>query len=304
MGLTLKQLATRRTGVSATDVRAIVGLDPYGKSAHDVWASKCLDADEQEESERFELADAIELILVKRLAKARGLTVIRKARSDMTVVHRERPTRLATPDAFFLHDDGGPLDSIGEVKVVSPFQAEGWGKSETTIPDWCVVQVAWQMHVVEVPRVHVGALIWPGVRTYTVERDLELEGLLVEEADRFWQDHVLAKKPPPVDGTEGSRRMLARLFPKSNGARFKASPQVEELARDYFDTKKDLTHAEQLHEQAKQLLILAAGETDGIDGDGWRLHHKLRNAYDATPSPYHVEAKRHFDMRATSKGAR
>lgn len=308
MALTKAQRKVRATGITATDMRAITGLDPYGRGKHDVYIAKVLGEETWEPNEAQELGLAIEPIVVKRVAAARGLRVLRIAPSQMTRVHPSRLSHIATPDAFFVANDsvvpdGHPehADATGQVKVVSPFHAEGWGKSETEIPDWCRVQVAWEQHVTEIGVSHVGALIWPAIRTYTIARDLELEGELVEEADRFMVDHVLAKKPPPVDGSEGSARLLKRLHPRSNGATVKASPSAEEHARMYFQTKRELEHAQQMHEMAKQFLQEACADFEELRGDGWRLRLAWREGYQVTPKPYEVPGARRFDMREVGK---
>ena len=47
-------------------------------------------------------------------------------------------------------------------------------------------------------------------RVYTIERDMELEGLILSHAQHFWHEHVLGKKPPePISVQDASI-----LFPK------------------------------------------------------------------------------------------
>lgn len=305
MPLTERQLAVRRTGITATDIRAIVGLDPYGRTPHDVYLDKLGRSQRSNsEPEYLELGQDIEPVVVKHLARRRNLYVVNVLPDHMTRVHPKFPTHIATPDAFLAalpevpgHFEGA--NSIGQVKVVGGFMAEDWGKSEEgTIPDWCLVQCMWELHVCELETEHVGALIWPQVRSYTVGRDEDLIGSLIEEADRFMLDHVLAKKPPAPDGSEGASRMVRGLFPKPKGPRFKASAQVEELARAYFDSERDAKHANKVHTEAKQMIALACGEAEGIDGDGWRLNYAWREAVDVKPEPYTRAAYRHWDLRA------
>lgn len=306
MSLTAKQLAIRMTGTTATDARALVGLDPYGRTRHDVWLEKCGLSKARSEAEWLSLGTEIEPVVIRRLAARRHFETLAIKPDDMTIVHPKLKTHIATPDAFFISEDAPKrarkakdAENIGQVKVVGPFHAEGWGKSESEeVPDWLRVQTQWEMHVTGHHEEHVGALIWPSLRFYTVASDPELEGLLVEECDRFWVDFVLAKKAPTVDGSEGSSRMLKQLFAIESGPIVKASGEAESLARQYFETKRARELAEQEHETAKQLLQLACGGFAGIDGDGWRLRYCTRKERHVTPEPYTVPSCRHWDIRA------
>jgi predicted phage-related endonuclease len=71
------------------------------------------------------------------------------------------------------------------------------------------------MSCADLAAVHVVGLIGgpSGFRVWYVARDLELEALLEKEASRFWNEHVMTKTPPPLDGTSASRDYLETLYP-------------------------------------------------------------------------------------------
>lgn len=302
--MTEKQLAIRRTGITATDVRVLVGMDPHGRTAHDVWTSKVLGVDDFKSTEATELGEEFEPIVIRRLAMKRGLRVVPRAPDDMTIWHPERPTHIATPDAFF------DQPSIGQVKVVGLHNAHLWGRDDDAnkIPDYVLIQVAWEMYVAGMDVEHVGALTGTEVRPYTIVRSEDgiddLIGTLVEEADRFMVDHVIPKRPPEVDGSAGSKRMLSAIWPRHReGAFMRADATVEGLARSYFEASVRRDAALQDVELAAQLLKTATGDLEGIDGDGWRLLLKWRG-----PTTYTVDKAgyRHLDIRkkGTKKGAK
>jgi hypothetical protein len=188
-------------------------------------------------------------------------------------------------------------DTIGQVKVIGPFHAEGWGESETEIADWCLVQCAWELHVAGKDTEHVGALLWPSVRTYTVRRDPELEGILVESVDKWWKDHIVANRPPKVDGSAGAARMLKAIYRRETGPIVQANPATEGLAFAYFEAKRAKAAAEGRFDLCQQRLQEACASFAGIDGDGWRLRYETRKAYRVEPDPYTVPAHRHWDIR-------
>lgn len=310
MGLTEKQLAMRRTGITATDVRVLAGLDPYGRTPHDVWRSKVLGDEAMAETEAMSIGSELEPMVLRRLAKKVGLFVLPVDPELLTMRHAKVAHHLATPDALLaptrLHDP----EAIAQVKVVGLRAAAEWADADDApdgVPDHVLTQCAWELyvsgHVVE----HVGALLGTEVRAYRIELTPDVASLieaLREVADRFWRDHVVTNRPPAIDGSEGARRMLKALFPKVTVACVQADAQADQLVRDYFERKTAVAQAEQRLEETRQLLITACGSAEGIVGEGWRLLYKHREGYEVTPKPYTVPAGRHFDLRKVEpKGA-
>lgn len=295
--LTAAQQAIRRSGITATDVRVLSGLDPHGRTAHDIYASKVLGVDNYETTEEKELGDELEPIVIRRLASKKGLRLVPREPDAMTIRHPTIAHHVATPDAFF-------SDSIGQVKVVGLHNAHLWGEDEADgIPDYVLAQCAWEMHVSGSDVEHVGALTGTHVLTFTIVRSRDgiddLIGALVDEADRFWTDHVLARVPPPIDGSDGSKRLIAARWPRHREGMIKASADVELSARRYFEAKRRRDEAADAVELASQNLKALTGDAEGIDGDGWRLMLRWRG-----PTSYTVEKEgyRHFDLRAKGAG--
>jgi predicted phage-related endonuclease len=298
--LTEYQRAIRRTGITATDVRVLAGVDPYGRTPHDVWRAKVLGEEDFEETEAMELGHALEPIVVPRLAKKAGLHVLRVDPNEMTLRHPQRESHIATPDAFFAESAFHERHAIGQVKVCGLYSAGHWGSVEDgadAVPEPVLVQCAWELYVSRVVIEYVGALIGTQVRAYRIELTPDIaeliEGLVVV-ADQFWTDHVLTKQPPALDGSEGARRLLSSLYPRNRGAIIKASPEAEAIAREYFEAKRLRDEAGARLELATQGLTACVGDADGLTGDGWRLLLKTR---EETAVNYTRKAYRHFDMR-------
>lgn len=293
MPLTAEQLAMRKTGVTATDVTVLAGLSPFrGSTPHTVWAEKMGLEVPRRFGEQLELGHELEPIVLRRLAMRRDLTLVpgETVRSHLFAHH------LATPDA--LHAPKVPA-AVCEAKAVGLHYAETWGAEDEQIPDHVLAQVTWQMHCTGLEEGFVGALIGTEVRTYRVALDHDLVGALVEAADRFWTDHVLTKTPPAIDGSAGSAEMLRALFPRPRGPIVRASAEIEERARAYFALKAEADAAAERLEEAKQGLISACGEAEGIQGKGWRLKYGWRDAVEV--KAFTRAAGRAFDMRETNK---
>lgn len=305
MPLSPEQIAARRTGLTATDMVILSGVAPFfERTAHDVFAEKIgLDVPPLK-GERFELGHELEPIVIRRTAAKRGLTPV----PGDTMRHPRTPIFLATPDAFHVPDGARRAEAVIEAKAVGLGGASSWGPDESEeIPDHVLVQVAWQMLVCMVPVAFVGALIGTEIRTYRIELGTEVAEMLEALkalAEQFWTDHVVARKPPTIDGSEGSARMVKALFPAVRGPVLRAGPEAEEAARLYFAAQKDMAQAGRELDRAKQILMASCGDCEGIDGDGWRLRLKERPEKVVTPRPYTLPPYRHFDMRTAGGGKR
>jgi len=294
-----EDLAIRRTGITATDVVTLAGLSPYrSASPHLVFAEKVGIAVEPLADEELEMGHELEPIVL-RIAGARlGLTLVKGS----TEASREIAHHIATPDA--LHVPSGTREALAEAKAVGIRHWRTWGQDEEGVPEHVLAQVAWQMHVTTLPLAFVGALVGTEVRTYRLERTPDVDtliGALCEIADRFWVDHVLARKPPTLDGSEGATKMIRAAFPAPRDPMVRASPDAERAAALYFASKAAKATTEREHETAKQLLIAACGQAEGLVGDGWRLRMPARKAYSVSPKPYTVPEGRRFDMRESTE---
>jgi putative phage-type endonuclease len=294
VSLTAKQLEQRKGGITATDIVALAGLSPF-RTAHDVFLDKCGTAPAWEGNEATSLGNELEPIVLRRLAEKRGLFVL--PREPVTLAHPKHARHLATPDAWLsktrLHD----AEALGEAKVVGLRMAEDWGDDGEPDgpPDAVIAQVTWQMHVTGMRLTYIGALLGTEVRTYAVPLDDDLEGALVDTADAFLTDHVDPRKPPAIDGSPSSARMLKGLFPRARAVTTVADEQTNALAAQYLAQAARAKQEGAELEKLKQLLMAACGDAEALSGRGWRLFYKQREA--TTVAAYERAAYRHFDMR-------
>jgi predicted phage-related endonuclease len=297
MSLTAKQLEIRRSGITAGDVRALSGRDPYGRTAHNVWLDKFGLEDPSNDTEAKSLGEACEPIIVRSIVHHTTLSPVSRDPESLTVRHRKHKHHIATPDVFLSLSPLEKASSLGEAKLVGFWNRQDWGPSGSDeFPDWALIQCTWQGYVANLPRVHLAAMLGTEIRHYTIEIERELVGVLVERADRFTVDHIKTRKPPPIDGSKGSAATLAKIYPRAKGAIMKAGPQAEKYAARYLKAEADLEAAELEREKAKQALIVLVGSCDGMKGDGWTVVHRNRAAYVVQSKSYTVRAGRRFRM--------
>jgi putative phage-type endonuclease len=322
VSLTKEQLELRRQGLSSSDIVALSGTVPFKKrkTVYDVWLDK-VHPDKvkpTEVIEAMELGHETEPIIVRRVAKQLGLAVVYP---QTTVRHPTIEWAMSTPDALVVESEQRGVVSkefaskyyaqniargLIECKLVGVHVADFWGESgdiENGPPDFVYTQVVWQMMVTGLPFCVVGAMIGTEVRTYRVEFDdaaKEYAEALVEMGAKFRADHVLTERPPPVDGSEPSRNMLAALFQKHNQVQIKADPQAEEAARAYFEAQRQVKEAKDLADNAKTVLMAKIQGNYGIRGEGWRCNWAEQKGYHV--EGYDVPPMRKFDLRPTKRG--
>jgi predicted phage-related endonuclease len=182
----------------------------------------------------------------------------------------EYPWMLATVDGLAWNPDQ-TLAGIVEAKTGSHRALSHWADEET--PVYYVTQVQWYMRILGAPCAFVCALL--DTNTYVervIERDEDLIRDLVDVAAEFWS-YVEHDEPPPVDGSETTRRTLA-------SARAHAG-EVVELDRSWL---KEVAHRAELTEtisllEAERAVIdnrfraaMGAAEVTVIDGQRVASH--------------------------------
>lgn len=132
-----------------------------------------------------------------------------------SLFHRNLPWLSATPDGIVLAADGSWQYVAPQVKNVGLRQSDRW---EDGPPTEYYVQAVVEMAVTDLPRLDFAVLVGgQDFRTFTVERDLDVEASVIEACSTFWE-HVTSDTPPPVDGSEAYFEYLAEKAAKHTGA--------------------------------------------------------------------------------------
>lgn len=281
MTITATQKSARMTGVGASEVAAVLGLDPY-RSAYDVWAEKTgkLEA-EKVDSEAASLGNELEPLLLKRAAGLLGKPVV------------PAPERFEAPNGvMFAHLDGmvGHALSGSDIVEAKSSMLEGdWGEPGThLVPERVAIQVQAQMFCADSSVAHViFASTKFGLRgfrpeLYRVERSLVLIDAIEEGVCNFWLRHVQKDIPPPQSlPTEEVYKRFRRTVGKTVTI-------ADSLVRAYIDANEQAKQAEKAKESTKAALIAALGDAEvGESGIG-TVFYKLqqRKGYTVAATEY------------------
>lgn len=320
MALTVEQIEQRRHLLTASDIAAVVGVNPF-HSPLNVWIEK-VDGKTREDTWRSKRGQAVEDLILQAASQMRA---VRIARSPITLVHPNKTWLGATPDGVVVDGEPaivwsrvedlseqpvGPARAVVEAKDVGLRVAHHWNHPETEdpiVPDYVMVQTQVQLTVVravhpEASKAIVGAWLpyEEEPRIYDVAHDPELEHAILEVAERFWFDNVLAKKPPKARSAEEQIRILKRLFPKPTKPEYlPSSVEFELLAQQFIEAREAKKAAEARMEQLEASFIEKIADWPGVDGHGWKAHYKHREGYEKRA--HFVKPGRVFDLRVSKK---
>lgn len=256
--LTEAQLKLRRTGITATDIGAIAGLNKF-KSPMDVWLDKKGQAEEVQPNDAIESGNRLEEPLAQWYADRQGVELV----TCDTVRHPEHRWMLATPDR--LHAD---KSRVVEIKNVGMRSAKRW---DNGVPEMTTAQVIWQQGVTGIHDGVVVALI--GGTAYRMEPvpwDEEVANMLMEVGQEFWTAHVLKDIPPAIDASDAWAKHLREKFPKAVGEMVATTPEAEVVASTYLTCKEQIARLKEDQAAAQHMLQSLIEGNRGIQGDGWQ----------------------------------
>lgn len=265
MSLTAEQQAIRARAIGGSEIATVAGLNPYARPI-DVYLRKV--GQEPERKDTSHLLRGVHLgpALVTWYEAITGKVVTHHGANEATLVSATHPLVVATPDGI-VHtaSRSSKAERVLEAKAPHWRNADRWGEPGTDeIPDEYVPQVIWEMAAASVERADVAALIDGDLKIYTVAWDGELFEVLYDKAQQFWRDHVLARVPPPADGSDSHGEYLARRFPASVGELRQATESEESMVLEYRKVREAREMAEAKEAELKQLLQEAIGEGEGL----------------------------------------
>ena len=254
--LTQEQQKIRSNGIGASESAALVGADPY-RGPIDIYARK-LGLTENVETFHTKRGTYLEPALRQWASDEIGV----KFRPCESLVLSDHPHVLATPDGI---DESGKV--VLELKSPGPRTRDEWGDDEEGTPDRYVIQVAQQLLVTNADHGFLAALLDGELRVYRIERDRDLEGVLIESIERFWTNHVEKQIPPDVDGSDSWGSFIKSRFPRSCRPDLAVADQrTEEIIEQYRRAREQATISEEAEKLLRHKLQFIIGDGAGLQG--------------------------------------
>lgn len=269
--------AIRSAGIGGSEIAAIVGLDSR-RDKFSVYAEKLGLIEREPPNPRMKFGKRLEGVIAEMYSEETGIYI---EWHDQTEINPERPWQIHTVDAFAWNvrpPEEGDVHRIGivDAKNVALDQSRLWGESGTDqVPDRIALQMQWYCSATNLPWADVAALFGGNdLRIYRIHRNAEIEAVILEAAGNFWNDHVLARVPPPLGSTDTAAEYLRQRFPRNTEQlRFPDHTEMTLLA-ELRETAKRFDVAEAAKTSAENAVREAIGACDGLILPGGKVTWK------------------------------
>jgi putative phage-type endonuclease len=250
--------------IGGSDIGAILGLSKF-RTPLEVWMEKTGKEVRQLDSLPLRFGSFAEEFVANEYARATSFELLH---DESIYIHPTHPMMSAHVDRFILGDGlSNPATRLLECKTANPFARGEWGEPGTDqVPMSYLCQCIWYMAITGIEQCDLAVLFGNSdFRIYEIERDLELEALVIEKALHFWNEYVLKDTPPPAQ-TEGDYQ---ELFKKSDPSKtIEANPKTIELIRQLQSLSKQGADVDEQITQIKQHIMNEMKEAEVLSYQG------------------------------------
>jgi putative phage-type endonuclease len=259
----------RDTFIGASEIPRIAGLVPgHEGEALQIYLRKIGETqDFWTPGERFRLdsGTATEAVVARYLAEVNGWSL----EECDTIRHPLFSWAAATPDRKIVDSR-----EIIEIKNVGINSAHWWDGGP---PEHVQAQAQWQMACTTSALCYVAATIGGAVpQTWKVYADPDIQAELLRIGQNFWENHVVKRVPPAIDGSIDTTAWLSAKFARANGASIEC-PSAVEYARVYAECRAEIKKLEAKKSEAGNKLRALLGEASKVTFDGgcasWTEQH-------------------------------
>lgn len=275
-------LAIRSTGIGSSEIGAIINVSPFSTGCKVAMAKLYGEKPRKSTpSQRWGLL--LEDAMHKAYEEDTGILLEGDGRT--TYRHPEHHFMIDSPDRIAVD-----RSVVVDFKTASSYTPLEYGeidweyrvwektlhatKDETDlIPQCYQAQLAWHMACHDIDRADMPLLIdgsrW---RIYSMPRDRELEGMLIEEARKFWYDYILKGKVPEPANEEERAELLSCLYPRHvRETPLESTSETDGIALQLREARKQRIkwEGEEAHwkNECKEII----GDSCGLAGEWGRI---------------------------------
>lgn len=260
-------MTDRSKFLGASESGAVLGLSPYKTPLH-LYREKIGEIEPAPPGIPMRAGNALESLVLDLFSEETGKLV------------GDRQAEFDDDDYPFLmcHVDG--LTHTGEIVEAKTSGSElGWGTPGTDqIPQAYLAQVTVQMYLAGLKIAYVPVLIGrEDFRIYKVERDEELERMIVPKLISFWKDHVEKRIPPPPVTLDD----VYAAFPKHEPLQVEATESIYGTVLSLGRVKEELKSLKEKEEEYQKIILSHMGVADELVYGGktlatWRTQTSKR----------------------------
>jgi putative phage-type endonuclease len=261
-------LIERRKGIGASDAAAILGLNPYSGPVA-VYSDKLGIGPDVIETEAMKWGRKLEPFVAQAFAERHPEYTIETPPEYHMVWHPELNFIFCTPD-YYLKPVNGAQPGFLQVKTVGSNAVRYW--PDDNPPDRYLVQCIHEMACGGFEIEFLDALVGgQKEREYALTRDLTLEREIMRRLCVFWQDHVIARVPPPLDATVASDRLLKHLYPEAGQFVRQADGAELVLLSEYTAVRRELNRIGEREDELANQVKERIGTDKGLEFPGGRV---------------------------------
>lgn len=255
-------LAYRKRGIGSSEIATIVGLNPFD-TPYQLWRRlKGIDAP-KEQNFAMLAGHYLEDAVAKFWQDATGREVIKASAGDIVAVNDAKEFLIASPDRTYWipglprnNENKGVLECKTTQATIDP----------DDLPRHWFCQVQWQLGVMEL---HEGSLAWLSSGRAFDYRDIafapDFYGWLVEEAERFWTDHVKGDAEPTAINAAD---ILAKYTTHTEGLVREVNEATLSAYRQLRECKARIKEEERLKNELEELIKLTFADAEAISYNG------------------------------------
>jgi putative phage-type endonuclease len=262
---------TRRKGLGGSDIAAVLGLSKW-RTPMDVWAEKRGLLESLDENYAMMRGRILESA-VSNWYQEQIEGVVEEG-ENMPISGPE-PWMLASPDRYVKTDS----ERFG-LEIKTARSSDGWGPDGgVEIPIYYATQVAWYMACTNIDRWDVAVLFMMNdeFRSYTIQRDMDVERRIIDTCRNWWNSHVLGGDPPPLDSSNGASEYLKGKYPNNDQEVRKSTPDETNLVFELYDVKEDIKRLQEKKAYLENKIKNEIGDNEGIWNDWGKITWKMSN---------------------------
>lgn len=269
-------LRLRQSGIGGSDISAIMGFNPY-KTAYDLYHDKINDVVEDAQSDAAYWGTILEDVVAKEYALRNDRKVqkvnymIRHPKFDFALANIDRAVINPSISGNVRIKDGKlTTDKLLEVKTASEYMKNVWGdEASDQVPDNYNLQCQWYMGITGVDECDLALLLGGNkYRQYNIKFDAELFEIMIDEAQNFWVNHVLARVEPTPATLANAKQKYATSTPDSVLNIAFDDDAVIAVVDRYIDLKEQEKELKGKLEQAQTDVINLIEDNEALTIDG------------------------------------
>ena len=253
-------LQWRTCGIGGSDASIIAGVNAY-TSVYELWQCKTGQRVPKDADNDFtHFGTILEPIIKQEFTRRTGL----KVRNRRAIYQSdEYPFMIADLDGVV--NDHGEM-CVFEAKTASAYKLEVWEKG---VPLEYLYQIQHYLAVTGWKRAYIAALIGGNHFIYhVIERNETMISEIIAMEKRFWENYVLPKIEPPMDGSEATREFLNETYAQAVSTVIELPEETLELCQVYDDLSRQIEALKEQKEAVTNQMKFYLGENEkGIVGD-------------------------------------